>query len=52
MKKIKQIFKKIESSSKFIHEYKWEEKERKATRKGAVKNRMPNIIIASLSNKK
>ena len=29
MKKIKQIFKKIESSSKFIHEYKWEEKERK-----------------------
>ena len=36
MKKIKQIFKKIESSSKFIHEYKWEEKERKATRKGAV----------------
>ncbi|WP_368905873.1 hypothetical protein [Bacillus wiedmannii] len=36
MKKIKQIFKKIESSSKFIHEYKWEEKERKATRKGAI----------------
>lgn len=36
MKKIKQIFKKIESSSKFIHEYKWEEKERKVTRKGAV----------------
>ncbi|GAB6449310.1 MULTISPECIES: hypothetical protein [Bacillus] len=36
MKKIKQIFKKIESSSKFIHEYIWEEKERKATRKGAV----------------
>ncbi|EMI9086298.1 MULTISPECIES: hypothetical protein [Bacillus] len=36
MKKIKQIFKKIESSSKFIHEYKWEEKERKATRKGTI----------------
>ncbi|MGZ7149632.1 hypothetical protein [Bacillus sp. BC08] len=36
MKKIKQIFKKIELSSKFIHEYKWEEKERKATRKGAI----------------
>ncbi|EPC8420831.1 hypothetical protein COM23_11655 [Bacillus wiedmannii] len=36
MKKIKQIFKKIESSSKFIHEYKREEKERKATRKGAI----------------
>ncbi|MGN4443903.1 hypothetical protein ACTFOB_03100 [Bacillus cereus group sp. MYBK79-1] len=36
MKKIKQIFKKIESSSKFIHEYKWEEKERKSTRKGAI----------------
>lgn len=36
MKKIKQIFKKIESSSKFIHEYKWEEKEQKATRKGAI----------------
>ncbi|PFI58511.1 hypothetical protein COI76_01650 [Bacillus cereus] len=36
MKKIKRIFKKIESSSKFIHEYKWEEKERKATRKGTI----------------
>ncbi|GAB6551723.1 hypothetical protein ACQVSN_00750 [Bacillus mobilis] len=36
MKKIKQIFKKIELSSNFIHEYKWEEKERKATRKGAI----------------
>ncbi|PGZ09397.1 hypothetical protein COE30_08730 [Bacillus cereus] len=36
MKKIKQIFKKIESSSKFIHEYKWETKERKATRKGTI----------------
>ena len=54
MKKIKQIFKKIESSSKFIHEYKWEEKERKVTRKGAVvaeENRTQNIIIVSLSNK-
>ncbi|PGB04194.1 hypothetical protein [Bacillus toyonensis] len=36
MKKIKQVFKKIESSSKFIHEYKWEVKERKATRKGTI----------------
>ena len=27
MKMIKQIFKKIESSSKFINEYKWEGKE-------------------------
>ncbi|MED0874695.1 hypothetical protein [Bacillus mobilis] len=36
MKKIKQIFKKIELGSNFIHEYKWEEKERKATRKGAI----------------
>ncbi|HDX9611240.1 TPA: hypothetical protein ROY01_002280 [Bacillus toyonensis] len=36
MKKIKQVFKKIESSSKFTHEYKWEVKERKATRKGTI----------------
>ncbi|MDA1676203.1 MULTISPECIES: hypothetical protein [unclassified Bacillus cereus group] len=36
MKKIKQIFKKIELSSSFIHEYKWEEKERKTTRKGVI----------------
>ncbi|OTW85249.1 hypothetical protein BK702_17475 [Bacillus thuringiensis serovar cameroun] len=36
MKKIKQVFKKIESSSKFINEYKWEVKERKATRKGTI----------------
>ncbi|HDR8498922.1 TPA: hypothetical protein QC442_004190, partial [Bacillus cereus] len=36
MKMIKQIFKKIESSSKFINEYKWEGKERKPTRKGTI----------------
>lgn len=36
MKKIKRIFKKIESNFKFIHEYKWETKERKATRKGTI----------------
>ncbi len=36
MKKIKQIFKKVESSSKFIHEYKWETKERKVTRNGTI----------------
>ncbi|MDH4422448.1 hypothetical protein CN931_24975 [Bacillus sp. AFS054943] len=36
MKKIKRIFKKIESNFKFTHEYKWETKERKATRKGTI----------------
>ena len=54
MKMIKQIFKKIESSSKFINEYKWEGKERRPTRKGTIvaeRNLMPNIIIVSLWNK-
>lgn len=36
MKIIKQIFKKIESRSKFINEYKWEGKERRPTRKGTI----------------
>ncbi|MED3533965.1 hypothetical protein P4493_23565, partial [Bacillus thuringiensis] len=36
MKMIKQIFKKIESSSKFINAYKWEGKERKPTRRGTI----------------
>ncbi|MEW9183654.1 hypothetical protein AB2553_25570 [Bacillus mycoides] len=36
MKRIKQIFKKIESNAEFVHEYEWETKARKATRKTAI----------------
>ncbi|MBE7122563.1 hypothetical protein [Bacillus cereus] len=36
MKRIKQIFKKVESNAEFVHEYDWETKERKTTRKTAI----------------
>lgn len=36
MKRIKQIFKKVESNAEFVHEYEWETKERKTTRKTAI----------------
>ncbi|KFN02368.1 hypothetical protein D0U04_12600 [Bacillus clarus] len=36
MKKIKQTFKKVESNKKYIHQYNWEVRERKATRKSAI----------------
>ncbi|AIW85381.1 hypothetical protein EXW39_11745 [Bacillus mycoides] len=36
MKRIKQIFKKVESNAEFVHEYEWETKARKATRKTAI----------------
>ncbi|PEA25139.1 hypothetical protein CON44_22265, partial [Bacillus cereus] len=36
MKRIKQIFKKVESNAEFVHEFNWETKERKTTRKTAI----------------
>ncbi|MED0964217.1 hypothetical protein [Bacillus paramycoides] len=36
MKKIKQIFTKVESNAKFVHEYEWEMEERRTTRKSAI----------------
>ncbi|SCM94389.1 Uncharacterized protein BWINRASL_02089 [Bacillus mycoides] len=36
MKRVKQIFKKVESNAEFVHEYDWETKERKTTRKTAI----------------
>ena len=36
MKRIKQIFKKVESNAEFVHEYEWETKARKTTRKTAI----------------
>ncbi|WP_377865809.1 hypothetical protein [Bacillus sp. R86525] len=36
MKRIKQIFKKVESNAEFVNEYNWETKERKTTRKTAI----------------
>ncbi|MFK4319261.1 hypothetical protein ABH946_001966 [Bacillus sp. RC145] len=36
MKRIKQILKKVESNAEFVHEYEWETKARKTTRKTAI----------------
>ncbi|PGL39066.1 hypothetical protein CN941_02170 [Bacillus cereus] len=36
MKRIKQIFKKVELNAEFVHEFNWETKERKTTRKTAI----------------